>query len=62
MPRLKKIDKSIRLEVQIPTSVMSKVQLELYSDLEGKIPMGKMSELVSKLLTQWLKQDRGLSL
>ena len=62
MPRLKKIDKSIRLEVQIPTSVMSKVQLELYSDLEGKIPMGKMSELVSKLLTQWLRQDRGLSL
>lgn len=62
MPRLKKIDKSIRLEVQIPTSIMSKVQLELYSDLEGKIPMGKMSELVSKLLTQWLRQDRGLSL
>lgn len=61
MPRLKKIDKSIRLEVQIPTSIMSKVQLELYSDLEGKIPMGKMSELVSKLLTQWLRQDRGLS-
>lgn len=62
MPRLKKIDKSIRLEVQIPTSILSKVQLELYSDLEGKIPMGKMSDLVGKLLTQWLRNERGLSL
>lgn len=60
MARLKKLDASKRLEVQIPTSVYSKVQLELYSELEGKVPFGEMSRVVTDLLTQWLR-DRGVA-
>lgn len=60
MPRVKKVDRPIRVEVQIPTSIMSKVILELHSDLEGKVPLGKMSELVSRLFIKWLKDERGI--
>lgn len=60
MPKPKKIDQSVRLEVQIPTSILSKVQLELYSDLEGKVPFGKMSELATNLLIKWLRNERGI--
>lgn len=62
MPQPKKVDRPVRIEVQIPTSVLSLVHLELHSDLEGRIPWGKRSELMTQLLTKWLREERGLIL
>ena len=61
MPRVKKIDRPKRVEVQLPESIKLKVDMELYSELEGKVPFGKFSELVAELLGDWLK-ERGIML
>ena len=55
MPRPKKVDRTQRIEVQIPASILTKVKLELYSELEGRVPFGSMSELLTELMTDWLK-------
>lgn len=59
MPRPKKTDRPCRLEAKVPESVLSRVNLELYSEIEGKIPHGKMSELITSLLREWL-ESRGV--
>lgn len=59
MPRPKKLDRPHRLEVQIPESVYSKIQAELYSEVEGRVPHGAASELLTALLMTWLK-SRGI--
>lgn len=60
MARPKKIDRPERLVINIPASIHARVQLELYSQLEGRVPYGATSDLVSQLLTQWL-DSRGVS-
>lgn len=61
MPRPRKTDRPKRLEVQLPESVYSKLHLELYSDLEGRVPHGSTSELFTALAAEWLK-SRGVVL
>lgn len=60
MPRPLKIDRPKRVEVQIPESIFAKTQVELYSELEGKVPFGAVSGLVTELLREWLK-SRGVA-
>lgn len=55
MPRAKHIDPPKHIGTVIPESLWSKVQLELYSELEGKVPYGAFQKLVRGLLTDWLK-------
>lgn len=59
MPRPKKTDRPIRVEAKVPESVISCVNLELFSEVEGKVPHGKISELVTQLLRDWLS-SRGV--
>lgn len=61
MPRRLKIDRPVRVEVQLPESVASKVRLELWSDLESRVPTGAMSELATRLFEDWLK-TRGVQI
>lgn len=60
MPRVKKTDRPVHVSVRLPTSIVAKVELELYSDLIGGIPWGAKSELVESLLRGWL-EERGVS-
>lgn len=60
MPRIKKTDRPKRFYVYVPESILAKVEFELYSDIEGKVPFGKLSELTTELLSAWLR-DRGVS-
>lgn len=60
MPRPRKLDRPHRLEVQLPNSIYSKLTLELYSDLEGRVPHGAYSEVINGLVTDWLK-SRGVA-
>lgn len=59
MPRPRKVDRPTRCETVVPQSIHAKVQLELWSEVEGKVPFGAWSELVTKLLTEWL-EERGV--
>jgi hypothetical protein len=59
MPRALKIDRPRRLEFNIPSSIYAKMQDQLYSDIEGKVPHGATSALITELVTVWLK-SRGV--
>lgn len=56
MPRPLKVDRPKRIEVQIPESIHRRLHDELYSELEGKVPHGAVTELFTALVTSWLKQ------
>lgn len=60
MPRAKKIDRPQHVSVRLPTSIVAKVEIELFSDVIGAVPWGAKSELVESLLRRWLK-ERGVS-
>ncbi len=61
MPRVKRVDRPVRLEITLPESVSAAVELELFSDIEGRVPYGARSKLIEQLLRQWLT-SRGVSL
>ena len=61
MPRVKRVDRPVRLEITLPESVSAAVELELFSDIEGRVPYGARSKLIEQLLRQWLA-SRGVSL
>ena len=60
MPRTKKIDRCIQCNFRIPTSIVAKVEIELHSDLIGKVPAGAKSDLITQLLRNWL-ESRGVA-
>ena len=55
MSRSRKLDRPHRMEIQLPESIWVKLNAELYSDLEGRVPHGALSGLVTGLVTDWLK-------
>lgn len=59
MPQIFKIDRPVRLEVRLPTSLKARLDLELYSELEGGVPHGKMSALFAELVEKWLEERKG---
>lgn len=59
MAGLARIDKAQRINISIPESLRMKVQIELFSELEGRVPHGRFSGLISDLLAEWLR-DRGI--
>lgn len=54
MPRIKRVDRPVRLEITLPESVSAAVELELFSDIEGRVPYGARSKLIEQLLRDWL--------
>ncbi len=61
MPRAKKIDRPQHVSVRLPTSIVAKLEIELFSDLIGAVPHGAKSELIEKLIREWLVNERGVS-
>lgn len=59
MARQKKVDRPKSLEIQLPESIKSRLEVALFSPAEGKIPFGAFSKLGEQLFTQWL-EERGL--
>lgn len=60
--RKAQIDRPSRVEIWLPESLHLRLKLELFSELEGKVPHGRMSELGVELFTKWLKEERGVAL
>lgn len=54
MPRPRKIDRPVEKRVMLPQSLVARVELELYSELEGKVPFGAWQRLLVELITERL--------
>lgn len=44
--------------LQLPSDIVAKIDLELWSDLEGRVPHGAWSRLVTQLLQQHLDNQK----
>lgn len=47
-----------RVLIHIPIDLRAKMSLELYSELEGRIPYGKQSALIAQLLREHFESER----
>lgn len=54
MPRIKQIDRPVEKSISIPSSIHTRVELQLFSELEGRVPHGAWSRLTSQLMEEWL--------
>lgn len=61
MGRIAKVDTPVRKHINLPTSLSVRVDLILFSDVEGKVPHGAWSSYLERLIRQDL-QTRGVSL
>lgn len=43
---------TVEKKVQIPMDLVTRMELELHSDLEGKIPYGAQSEFINRLIRE----------
>lgn len=58
MPRTKKVIRYVKKGIQLPEDLLIEVDLELFSDVEGKVPFAAWQKLVEPLLRQWLAERR----
>lgn len=59
MPRPRKVERSHHMSVYLPESVKAKMDIELYSELEGRVPFGAYNNLFVDLVRGWLA-ERGI--
>lgn len=59
MPRPKKVDRPVEFKFYLPSSISMKLEIELFSEVEGKVPFGARNELIIRLISEWL-QKRGV--
>lgn len=52
MARPKQVIRPIEMSVSIPEDLHARLKLELFSDVEGRVPHGKISQLFTLLLRQ----------
>jgi hypothetical protein len=48
------VDRPIRIHILLPESLHNRTQLVLFSELDGRVPYGAMSNLVKELIRDWL--------
>lgn len=53
MAKPKAVIPTIEKKIQIPMDLCTRMELELHSELEGKIPYGAQSELINRLLREY---------
>ena len=52
MGRKKKVIPTVEKKIQFDTDLCTRMELELFSDLEGKIPYGAQSEFINNLVRE----------
>lgn len=50
MAKPKSVIPTVEKKIQIPLDLLTRMELELHSELEGKIPYGAQSEFINKLI------------
>ncbi len=61
MPAPKKVDRPVFKNLSLPTSLVVRVDLELFSEVEGRVPAGAWQRLVTRLLEDHLNKLKGTS-
>lgn len=54
MPRKQRVIRPIMKNISLPETLVSRVEMELYSEVEARVPFGAWAMLVGQLLTDWL--------
>lgn len=57
MPRPPKVIPNVPTRLYLPADVMAQVQVQLFSELEGRVPQGALAGLVERLLRKWLAEQ-----
>lgn len=52
MPRIKQVTPSIDKHIHLPAELVARVELELFSELEGKVPFGAWQQFITKLIKE----------
>lgn len=60
MGRPRKAIRPIEKNISLPLDLVARVELELYSELEGKVPFGAWSRYVEKLIRDDLEKKGGV--
>lgn len=55
MARPKKTDRPIEKNISLPQSIVARVELELFSELEGKVPFGAWQRYIVGLIEKDLE-------
>lgn len=50
MARPKKTDRPIEKNISLPQSIVARVELELFSELEGRVPFGAWQRYIVSLI------------
>ena len=58
MPRRPNLDRPMRLEINLPETLHTRLTLELFSELEGKIPKGKWSTFFTERAQEYFAWRR----
>jgi len=56
MARPRKTVRTVPKNICLPEDLVAKLELELYSEVEGKIPFGAQQEFFTKLLRDYFNQ------
>lgn len=59
MARPKKTIRTVFQNIGLPEDLVAKVELELYSEVEGRIPFGAKQEFYTKLVRDYFNQKEG---
>ena len=60
MGRPRKTDRPVEKNISLPQSIVVRVELELFSALEGRVPFGSWQRYIVKLIeADLLKKERG---
>lgn len=54
MPRPSLIDRPVEKTLSLPTSLVARIDLELFSEVEGRVPHGAWKTLIVQLLEKHL--------
>ena len=60
MGRSKKTIRGVQKNITLPEDLLAKVELELYSETEGKIPHGAQFEFFTRLLSDYFSKKEQL--
>lgn len=56
MARPKKTTRTVFKNIGLPEDLVARLELHLYSDLEGRIPQGAQQEFFTKLLREFFEE------
>jgi hypothetical protein len=59
MPRLPSVIRPTHLHLKLPETTRARVDLILFSELEGRVPQGMYQDLINTLLEAWLSEVEG---